>query len=403
MARKKNIAWDELAQEAAYLHAQHNMSQGVIAQELGCSQSQVSRLLKHAEERGWLKTEVRFVHEGIPPHRMEQIQRVLEPKKIVQELQHLASESGISLTVRVFDSGSNEDEKDPKAHQERLKKFGRTVAGRIQELLSHVRIVGVTWGNTLSQIIEGLVWSGTRMKQEHPIQFVPVCAELVRMDDMGIELSSSRLAHRLSEVINQKQIERFSLAGMPAFMPRYHGREKKDVDLLHKYLIDNSASYKKIFTEEPRLIDQIDTILTSVGSFSDPYPSRVKPELLKAWGIDADKVETLILGDLGGVLIPKPNLNTHDRKLVEELDRMWTGIKTGHLERIAKVTSANKNRPDAIGGGNIVVAIGAHKAPVIYEAIRLGLVNELIIDKVLAKTLEQRVGANDRREVNTSP
>lgn len=293
------------------------------------------------------------------------------------------------LTVKVFDSSS--DIKDPQEYPERLRSFGRAAAGRIRELLRHARTVGVTWGNTLSQMIEGLASSSSH-KQEPAIQFVPVCAELVRLEDTGIEYSSSRLAHRLSEVINHKQVEQLSLTGIPAFLPRYHGRERKDVELLHKYLIDNSPSYKKIFTDsELRLVERVDTVLTSVGSFGDLYPSRVKPELSMAWGADANKVEALILGDVGGVLIPKPNLGMQDRKLVEELNHMWTGLKMNHLERMARITSANKNRSAASGSGNVVVAVGARKAVVIYETVRLGLVNELIIDRALARALGQTV------------
>lgn len=64
---------------------------------LGCSQSQVSRLLKDAEKKGWLQTEVRFIGEGIPQQRMEEIQRLLEPRELVDALRNLASMSGVSL------------------------------------------------------------------------------------------------------------------------------------------------------------------------------------------------------------------------------------------------------------------------------------------------------------------
>jgi hypothetical protein len=91
----------------------------------------------------------------------------------------------------------------------------------------------------------------------------------------------------------------------------------------------------------------------------------------------------VLIGDLGGVLIPKPELESEDRDLVKELNEMWTGIKLQDLKRIAKVASTSD------GGGIVVVAIGKQKAAVLYETIRLGLVNEALIDQDLVNKLRQ--------------
>ena len=61
---------------------------------------------------------------------------------------------------------------------------------------------------------------------------------------------------------------------------------------------------------------------------------------------------------------------------------MWTGMKRAHLERIAK-NAARDNHP-----GVIVVSVGgADRAEIIAEALRCGLVNELIIDRELVGAL----------------
>jgi hypothetical protein len=83
------------------------------------------------------------------------------------------------------------------------------------------------------------------------------------------------------------------------------------------------------------------------------------------------------------VLIPKPELEPEDKKLVDELDVMWTGIKLQDIKRIVKVASISDR------GGVIVVAIGKQKAAVLYETIRLGLVNEALIDQDLANKLRR--------------
>ena len=89
-----------------------------------------------------------------------------------------------------------------------------------------------------------------------------------------------------------------------------------------------------------------------------------------------------MVGDVGGVLFPRPGLGARGRAEVDALNRMWTGAKLRHFERIAK-QAARSTRP-----GIIVVAMGGEdRAAIVAEAVRHGLVNELIIDRTLADAL----------------
>src|SRR5881397_2984817 len=85
MARTQRMARDarELsAQAAAYLRAKHRMSQVDIGRLLGgISQSRVSRLLKLAEDIGWLQVSYTFLGEDrLDPARLAYLRGIGEPK-----------------------------------------------------------------------------------------------------------------------------------------------------------------------------------------------------------------------------------------------------------------------------------------------------------------------------------
>jgi DNA-binding transcriptional regulator LsrR (DeoR family) len=94
------------------------------------------------------------------------------------------------------------------------------------------------------------------------------------------------------------------------------------------------------------------------------------------------RLKKLVVGDIGGVLIPRPGLDAPARREVEQLQKMWTGVQLHHLERIARA-AAKGSRP-----GVIIAAIGGDdRAEIIAEVIRYGLVNELVIDRPLSEAL----------------
>src|SRR5690349_6189915 len=86
MSRNLDASLDRRAQEVAYLTAQHRMSQAEIGKLYKISQSQVSRLLTRAKEKNWLEVEYRFLSTEIPPERIAEIHRVLEPQDIAKDL-----------------------------------------------------------------------------------------------------------------------------------------------------------------------------------------------------------------------------------------------------------------------------------------------------------------------------
>lgn len=368
---------DRRAQQAAYLRAQHNYSQEEIGRILGgVSQSHVSRLLAHAAEAGWLVTEMRFDEAAISPEVMRELRELLEPRKLVASLERIRETTGrVIPNVRVFDSGS--DSPTAGAVELRLRRFGRRAAGRLEELLRRSSVVAVTWGRTVASLIDGLAAQNRTFHSERPPLFVPVTAELITL--AAPDYSSSLLAARLDALVNGGRGERLRMAGVPAFIPKRYSAAKTQA--IREYILD-TASYRRIFAGEAPLANTLDMLVTSAGSAARPLGGALD-EILAAAEISAADLTRLIVGDVGGVLIPKPDLPPEDLQLVEELNAMWTGVTKAHLSRLA--LRAGERTGTA---GVAVAAVGRERAEIIAALIHLEMVNELIIDWDLAEALE---------------
>jgi len=381
MSRNLDASLDRRAQEVAYLTAQHRMSQAEIGRLYKISQSQVSRLLTRAKEKNWLEVEYRFLSAEIPPERIAEIHRILEPQDITKALKEVKPENGVQVhRVWVFESGSN----DPSNIETRLKRFGRNAAGALSELLTETKVIAVSYGSTLHSLIEGLAVSRLRLRSASLIDFVPVTGEPVGRDttnDPLASFTSSRLADRLNEIVNDGKGKRYTLAGVRAFIPKKF--KGKEAEAIRKYL-ESGGSYKKIFKDRSPAISQADALLTSIGTSEKPM-GFCNAELLEDGRVDAKTLGSLIEGDMAGVLISKPDLPPRDHKKVEELNQMWTGIEIGHIKRIAEAAARGEK------AGVIVVAIGRNKAHALHQMIRLGLVNTLILDKDLLSALRSRL------------
>jgi DNA-binding transcriptional regulator LsrR (DeoR family) len=390
MAKPRIRDAEKKAEEAAFLKGEGGWSQVAIAQKLEISQAAVSRLLVHARRRGWLHEVSRFEPAGIADDRLTELSRLLEHSELGEALMSIGGRRRSRLhAVRIFDSGSTDT--TPTAIESRQRQFGQAAALRVAEQLRRAAIVGVTWGATVSRVIDALSRLGYPWPTDSPRRVVPVSAEPLQFAHN--EFTSSTLARRLHEIVNPgmgRKLSQLALTGVPAFIPRdlshvipettaLSGEAQKQLpDLFRRFFEENSRAYKEIFVGPDALITQIDMLITSVGVDEKPM-GFCHEDLLKFGGLDQARVKQLVVGDVGGVLLPKPT-RPDDRGLVEGLNAMWTGIRREHLIDIAK--RAGENRP-----GVVVIAFGASRAPVILEALAQGLCSELIIDRDLATAL----------------
>jgi hypothetical protein len=74
--------------------------------------------------------------------------------------------------------------------------------------------------------------------------------------------------------------------------------------------------------------------------------------------------------------------NQADRDYVEAVNKRWTGIKEPHFRRCA-LRARENNLP-----GVTVLAVGAVRAKIVLQCLKLGLINHLILDTDCADELQ---------------
>jgi DNA-binding transcriptional regulator LsrR (DeoR family) len=261
---------------------------------------------------------------------------------------------------------------------QRRKRFGKTAAGRVIELLGGQRIAGIAWGRTIHAVIEGIAASHLPLSAVDEIELVPVCAELLLTSQR--ELSSSRLAEELTRVLRADGEDVLQLTGFPAYVPRHYEEVMQQAAWR---LIRDAPNYERIFSGPDAMVTRMDVLMTSVG-FSETLVLGGLDDLLRAGRIDPQELRALVVGDLGGLLIPRPDLTDAQNALIDELNMMWTGISLDQVAGIAARAHASSDM-----SGVIVLALRAERSKTLPELVRLGLVNQLVIDHDAAAGLEQ--------------
>lgn len=379
MLNVKKLPFDERAQCAAYMRATHNMSQTEIGRILGgLSQPQVSRLLTHAEKQNYLVIEQRFAREKFSDSWIRQIDELLAPSGLAADLQAYCQSEGIQTPrIRVFESGPGNTEG---AMAQRRARFGRLASGRLTELIENSEVVGVAWGRTIKALTEGMEASRRPLKKARHIEFAAVCAELVSLAQHGY--SSSRLAETLDHIFNHPPGAYPQLTGFPAYIPRHYDKEMR---ASIRRFISETPGYLRVFSGPDALINRMDMLISSVGSSETPVLGSFE-ELLIAGGLNAEDLRQLIVGDLGGILIPKTGLSPEKEKLIDDLNDIWTGLRIEHVRAIADRAF---NNPEMTGV--VVVALQSERGDTAFKLIQNGLVNELIVDHAAADQLHKRL------------
>lgn len=348
-----------------------------IADVLSVGQPKVSHLLRDARKHGYLVSRPMLSQDDIS----DEDWKAVEQRYYVKEdlLAHLKKNArqGVNLNARVF--GGSYDE------------FTFAAAGRVIDLLQSSRRMGIMWGRTIEKVISGIKYR--RVARSGPLKCLPLCGEPVFcITQELLEYSASQLAVSLANSLGVSHRGLPCLTGVQAYVRQELLRREADgkPTAWENYLYD-IPNYQMIFGKltgpSQPLVDQVDTVLTGVGIVAMHAESEVYEtgvfirERIAQENYTHSQLDRLIVGDIGGLLVERPDIRPDDKDIVADLNRGWTGIKAHHLESVAaKAHSSEKP-------GVIVVAYGAPKAAMIMEIIRRGFVNELVIDETLYEAL----------------
>ena len=403
------------------------MLQKEIADTLKITQPAVSRHLKEAEGRGWIKfLDPRFIPPaGEDGHVWEKAQARFFTNRSIQEGLKARFPIGAGRLRRVTVLHGEPEEDRPATAEKELtsaavygdgrlrvaeelataeKELTSAAVHTIRTLLSKVEIVGVTWGRTISRLVRTL---GAHIhdapRGQDPIRFVPLCGEPLKDRFEPIKFSSSALASQFSTIFNGSDRPRPpSLAGVPAFIPKFKmksgvqvARTRPEVRAIREFL-RQVAGYAEVMDDEDsdtgsseHLVNHLGAILTSVGVVEEEYRGIFLQERVQIGDITESELKECVVGDLGGIIIPKPDLTADQARHIDELNQRWTGIKQRHIVQCAE--AADDTRP-----GVILLALGRRRRSVAMRCIELGLVNELIVDQSLAQALEAALPGSAR-------
>jgi DNA-binding transcriptional regulator LsrR (DeoR family) len=365
------------SQAAAYLYSQGN-DQAKIGAALGVSQGEVSRLLAVARREGWLQT--RCV---LPEGAVGAVEQLVFTgrNELRDKLRREADRHGVAPVrdIRVLHSGG--EASDAAGWDARLHRFGRLAAARMQELVPRMGLVGVAWGKTIARVVDGLRQLNPNAPAlPHPLRFIPLTGEPLTYPDP--ETSSSTLAHRLGEIFTPGLHAFQSLAAVPAFIPAKFSR--KNQATIREFIAE-IAGYRLIFeradpdgrTQEP-LVDRLDAIVTGVGTVSPGVSGRLLDDRLVAERVTKEQLQERVLGDIGGIFLPRTDRDT----VVRGINERWTGVRLEHVLRCAQAAARDPSR-----AGVIVLAMGGSKVQITLACVRAGLITELILDHDLAQAL----------------
>lgn len=391
---------------AAYLVGE-GRTQVEIARILEVTTAAVSRMVAIARGE-YLHEETRFLSERVAPALMEKVRNRASKSELAERLQRIAIRNNQvrAPVLRVFNCDAPVNNV-----RERMNELGNRAAPYVRDLILRLSflpsrnphtcsaspqsafpaaICGLTWGGMLRSLVLGLRalnkpapwWK----KGATPVECVPLSGEPLGNDPTNF--SSSSLAHDLGVIINGEQYNALSLGMVPAFIPE--GFTKQELQGIRK-LIGLVRSYDQIFGQrdtrcpEESMADRIEMILTSVGPAERPLGFG-QGRLFETGKITLEELQKLVIGDVGGVCLARSDLNRTDQQKLDSINERWTGLRESHLRNCARRAL---RVPDVETGppGVVVISGGRARAQFIYEIVKRGLVNHLIIDDQLENEL----------------
>jgi hypothetical protein len=343
-----------------------------IAEELGIHRARVALLFQRARSRGIIKTEYR--PEGVPAEKVR-LRINSAPLRILKKVEHEIPETALRniFIVNVDDRQKRRDDSE-----DLLAAFGRGASEHLLALLSagESATVGVSSGPTLRHTLAALKLHSDELRlRKQELSILPLSGE--SLAHPGHPESSSELAADLHRLLAPNG-NALSLRLVPAFVPPFVSENAKSATDFKRYLAQ-IPDYQAVACgspDSPALFDKVDTMITSVSSPSSACTQPPLREFLSYSKLTPADLDQLFVGEMGGVLIPKPDAPPW----AGLFQKLWTGIT---LDQIRKCAARRKSP------GVILYSVAETDASRVFELLRLNLVNELVVGKRLAATLEQ--------------
>ncbi len=384
---KKNPETRQLAIAAARYLAL-GWTQRKIADELHHKEPYINRLLAAAEAWKYLSRVPTVLRHEISDEDWEAVQnRFFQDLTFTPVLKDLVPKS---IHFEAFMVPGEYDQ------------FLRGAAHQIGHLLRNSGLVGVMWGRTVYMLVKHLQVLSDTLDRDllRRIECIPLCGDpIFLMNQRRLEYSASWLASTLQDALTRKPRQSFPcLMGVRAYVNRALRSATADGKPAWRQHIEELPGYDTIFGKRAPLINQVDTIITGAGivvpgmeTLEHSTGDLIEERLQQEKELTKVKLDQIILGDIGGWLIEKPGLKPADKKLVEDLNRGWTGATLDHLKWVAAAGVPGQRV------GNILVAWGPAKAALIIEAISRGLVNTLLIDRTLGDRIKAMLPKPERQ------
>lgn len=395
---KRNRPLDEKVRVAMALMAANDRSQAEIARRFESTQSTVSRVLKQAKVEGLLKHAVAFDAGGVEQEVLDEARKLAaRPPELQKHLDALANRNDLphSVTVRVLsDSDDIASMSDLDARREHV---GREAAAYVLDLLrSGVGICGLTWGHSVGAVVAGIEARAKRHGGAPTlVQVVPLCGEPLGKDSASL-FSSSALAERLSLAVNRSACHVPPLTMLPAFVPGDFSDAEVDavwrlVGKIHAYSEVFGGRQVRIALQDGRSrkfthwAAKLDLILTGISAAGRPLGDGRGP-LFDSGSLKEEEFRSMVIGDIGGVLIEREGLSAAQRAKLSRLAARWTGIMAAEMRQCAR-RAASHASVDTAPPGVVVVAIGQDKSETVIAALKRGLINHLLCDWELERAV----------------
>lgn len=367
----------ELAFQVALLHkdASAPLRQKDIAETLGIAQSRVSKLLTIVHTRGWLKTllneEAISADADVSQH-LSAYKRSTNRDPLENFLQ---SESPYKKQLQVHVVTGNQ-----------FDQFVRDAASPLASLLASAGTIATMWGRTVRGCIEQCERL-PRQKTYGPdeLTVIPACGEptFLHSHDHDQVFSASRLAAKLYRAMTgTTNPDSPNLLGVPAYVAKQFRGEKNE-QLISRFIRHNPG-YGQIFGDQG-VINKVDVLVTGLGTLSSDgnlsgafIRERMAQEKLQF----ADICDS-ILGDIGGIVIPKETTKKARRTSwsAKELNKGWVGMSERRFQDCAK-NAVRRKQP-----GVVAIAAGRKRADLVRAVNRRGLASTFILSGSLADAI----------------